>query len=138
MVRCIKPPPHGLLQALLLAFALLATPLALLAHPSSRAKPRCNGMCCRAKKPHTAPASPVSQNATSQVCSRGAARHLSGCLLPTETPPDGDVTFAPLPPAILIDLVWWQAADLPSAAPPRISELASPGFARLPFQPPRG
>lgn len=138
MVRRTQPTRlHSRLQALLLAFASLATPLVLLAHPASQAKPRCNGMCCRAKKSHSAPARPVSQNTATDVCNRGAARHLSGCLLPPETPQDGDVTFAPLPPAILVELSWWKAADLSSPAPPHTSELSSPGFTRLPFQPPR-
>lgn len=139
MVRHSHPKRRlRLLQALLLAFALLATPIALLAHPSSHTKPRCNGMCCRAKKSHSAPAAPVSENTASEVCDRGAARHLSMCLLPPDAPQDRNAAaFAPLPPAILVDLTCCEASNLLSPVPVRISELCRPGFAPLPFQPPR-
>src|SRR5437870_3135982 len=98
--------------ALLLLFAQLATPLVLLAHPAGRTKTQCNGMCCRAHKSGSVPARPVSQPTASEMCDRGAARHLSTCVLPSDASQEFDAVFAPLPPAILAHVAWASASHL--------------------------
>src|SRR5437764_11736822 len=92
--------------ALLLLFAQLATPLVLLAHPAGRTKTQCNGMCCRAHKPGTVPARPVSQPSGAEICDRGATRHLSTCMLPSNAKHEFDVVFAPLLPGVFGHVAW--------------------------------
>src|SRR4029077_2933731 len=91
-------------QALLLAFMLVATTLALLARPSLHARSKCDGMCCRAHKSHAAEEPPASSAALEEgmFCHRGTAGHLAMCIAPSSPHEDRDA-IAPLPPAILLE-----------------------------------
>ncbi|SRR6266436_67490 len=127
-------------QAVLLAIALVATPLVLLARPSLHGKTKCDGMCCRPRKSHPMPARASSDNVRLEEeevdCYRGAAKHLTMCLLPSSPQRERDVV-APLPPAILLEL-----DAFPGPQPQRTGfsqhlQFLRDAFAPPPFEPPR-
>lgn len=125
-------------QAVLLAIALVAMPLVLLARPSLHAKTKCDGMCCRPRKSHAMPARASSDKARLEEmdCHRGAAKHLTMCLLPSSPHREHDVV-APLPPALLLEL-----DAFPGPQPQRTGfsqhlQFLRAGFAPPPFEPPR-
>ena len=125
-------------QALLLAFMLVATPLALLARPSLHARSKCDGMCCRPHKSHSAAEPPASSAALEEgmFCHRGTAGHLAMCIAPSSPHEDRDA-FAPLPPGILLEQ---DGMDVPQLRDEKLrvhSDLARRGFAAIPFEPPR-
>ena len=125
-------------QALLLALMLATTPLALLAHPSLRVRSKCDGMCCRPQKSHSAPARPALQTTHSEdmSCHRGTAGHLAMCIAPSSPHEDRDAV-APLPPAILVEEDAMDGPQLRDEKLRKHSDLARTGFARIPFEPPR-
>ena len=122
-------------QALLLAFMLVATPLALLARPSLHARSKCDGMCCRPQKSHSAPAPPASLE-EGMFCHRGTAGHLAMCIAPSSPHEDRDA-FAPLPPAILLEQEAMDGRRFHDEKLWRPADSARTGFGPIPFEPPR-
>jgi len=125
-------------QALLLAFMLVATPLALLARPSLHARSKCDGMCCRPHKSHSALAPPASSASLEEdmSCHRGKAGHLAMCFAPSTPHEDRDVA-APLPPGILLEQDAMDGPQLRDEKLRKHSDLARTGFASALFVPPR-
>jgi hypothetical protein len=125
-------------QALLLAFMLVATPLALLARPSLHARSKCDGMCCRPQKSHSTPARPASSASLEEgmFCHRGTAGHLAMCIAPSTPHEDRDVV-APLPPGILLEQDAMDGPQLLDEKLRKHSDLARTGFALALFVPPR-
>jgi hypothetical protein len=125
-------------EALLLVFMLVATPLALLARPSLYPRSKCNGMCCRPQKSHSAPAPPASSASLEEgmFCHRGTAGHLAMCIAPSSPHEDRDA-FAPLPPAILLEQEAMDGPRLHDEKLWRLADSARTGFAPIPFEPPR-
>jgi len=124
-------------QALLLAFMLVATPLALLARPSLHARSKCDGMCCRPQKSHSTPARPASALLQEGMfCHRGIAGHLAMCISASTPHEDRDVV-APLPPGILLEQDAMDGPQLRDEKLRKHSDLARIGFALALFVPPR-
>lgn len=125
-------------QAVLLALIIVATPLALLAHPSFHARTKCTGMCCRPQKSHSTrerPASPASLE-EGMFCHRGTAGHLAMCIAPSAPHDDRDVV-APLPPAIVLEQDAMDGPQLHDEELWRRAESARAGFVPVPYEPPR-
>jgi hypothetical protein len=125
-------------QAVLLALMIVATPLALLAHPSFRAQSKCSGMCCRPQKSYSTPVQPASSASFEEgmLCHRGTAGHMAMCIKPSNPPDDRDVV-APLPPATLLEQDSVDELQLRDEKLGKHSSLARTGFAPIPFEPPR-
>src|SRR6266436_6632604 len=130
---------HALIRgrALLLAWMLAATPLALLAR-SLHAGSKCDGMCCRPQKSHSATAAPSSSGSAEEgmFCHRGPAPHLAMCIAPSNPREDHGV-IAPVPPAILLETDFKGGPRLRDEKLRKHSDLARTGFAPTPFEPPR-
>ena len=127
-------------QAILVIFALLATPLALLARASGMDSMACNGMCCLPHGPHHAMASNTPQRAAHEgmSCEHGALADIVECTMkPGHQRVDYGLVspLAPTRPSVL--------ASIDALNPPRVAgfesrtETPSAGFAANPFQPPR-
>jgi hypothetical protein len=125
-------------QALLLAFLLITTPLALLARPSLHARSKCDGMCCRPQKSHSTAAPPAAAASleVGTICHRGTAGHLAICIAPSTPHEDRDVV-APLPPGILLEQVPMDGPQLRDEQLRTRLDFARKGFAPAPFEPPR-
>lgn len=125
-------------EALLLAVLVVATPLLLMARPSFGTHSKCNGMCCRAQRSHSATtlAGPRSSLDAKLSCPRGTAAHITMCMVPSG-PQDRPGVLAPLPPAILAEQDAMDGPRLIDQDCRQDSQLARAGFAPIPFEPPR-
>lgn len=127
-------------QAILVIFALLATPLALLARATGMDSTACNGMCCLPHGPHHAMASTTPQRSAhdGMSCEHGALAHLVECTMKPGHPRIDYGLVSPLAPTRPSALASIEALHLPSVARVQSrNETPAAGFAANPFQPPR-
>jgi hypothetical protein len=119
-------------QAILVIFALLATPLALLARGAEGSMSGCAGMCCPTHRSHAARV--LHQK---MLCHHGEAGHFFEC---TMTPGHHGVDYgliAPVAPTNPSLITCISAPDVNRAIASQYGEVANSGFLPTPLQPPR-
>jgi hypothetical protein len=123
---------------MVLALALVLTPLALLARPSLHSSSKCNGICCPIQKSHHNPAASAAKqsDAESAHCHRGIVAQIGMCIAPPGSNEDR-IALAPLPPAILLEINAMARTQFEEASWLAGFDSVRAGFASLPFQPPR-
>jgi hypothetical protein len=126
-------------QAIIVVVALLATPLALLAHAASVGNPGCNRMCCLQHHSHPAHTHHPAKTATAQgaFCHLGGAHQDCSCSMRAGDQQMDYGFLAPIVPATpsAIASVVIPNATRRIASP--ISALLTTGFLSAPFEPPR-
>jgi|SRR5882762_5436830 len=126
------------LQALLLLFALVATPPDVVTRVSAKTKDACHGMCCPARGAYAA----TNQNQarasheSGKSCPRGIAGLLAICVGKSKQKVVYEIV-APLRPAVLSEHPGLLGPQFSSQASPPQEGFLFPGFFPPPFEPPR-
>jgi hypothetical protein len=129
-------------QAILVIFALLSAPLALLAHSAGADAAACGGMCCLPHHGHQHPASHQASAAghqhQSEACDHGATSPMPNCAFDCGHPRQDYSFLSPIAPTKPSTLTSIARFDSPkSFSFLAIPQNVTPGFLATPFQPPR-
>jgi hypothetical protein len=127
------------MEAILLVFALLATPLALLASGVAAGPQGCRRFCCL---PHAAHNSPMSQSKKAgkdaeMACHHGEARHMIECGMKSGEGTLEYASLAPIPPTVLSPSAKLAAPEICRHHFEQHDAFATPGILTAPFEPPR-